>query len=91
MKKHSHATIKLLISFIISGSLIFAGTSLLRYIDPTFSIGLFDLLAQVNLTAWLLLALMTGMIFGGLSLLPVFSPLKAPADAETGVTDQLSD
>jgi hypothetical protein len=73
MKKYYYAAIKLLISFIISGSLIFAGTSLVRYFDPTFTISLFDLLAQVNLTAWLLLGLMAGIIFAGLSMLPVFS------------------
>lgn len=91
MKKHYYAAIKLLISFIISGSLIFAGTSLLRYYDPTFSVGLFDLLAQVNLTAWLLLGLMAGIIFGGLSILPVFLPVNKPEDAKTGAGDQLSD
>lgn len=91
MKKHYYAAIKLLISFIISGSLIFAGISLLRYYDPTFSVGLFDLLAQVNLTAWLLLGLMAGIIFGGLSMLPVFLPAKKPEDAKTGAGDELSD
>ena len=73
MKNHYYAAIKLLVSFIISWSIIFAGTSLLRYFDPEFSVSLFDLLAQANLTAWLLLALLAGIIFGGLSILPVFS------------------
>ncbi len=78
MKKYYYAAIKLLISFIISGSMIFAGTSLVHYFDPTFTISLFDLLAQVNLTAWLLLGLMAGIIFAGLSMLPVFSSPGRP-------------
>lgn len=89
--KNYYAVFKLLISFIISGSLIFAGTSLVHYFDPTFSISMFDLLAQVNLTAWLLLGLMAGLIFAGLSMLPVFSPNGEPKDAKTDDTDQLSD
>lgn len=73
MKQIQQSAIKLLISFIISGSLIFAGTSLIRYFDPTFSISLLDLLGQPYPTAWLLLALLAGLIHAGLSLLPVFS------------------
>lgn len=87
MKNYYYAAIKLLISFIISWSLIFAGTSLLRYLDPTFSIGLLDLLAQVNLTAWLLLALLAGIVFAGLSTLPAFSPAdreKEPKSRRNG-------
>jgi len=87
MKNYYYAAIKLLISFIISWSLIFAGTSLLRYLDPTFSIGLLDLFARINLTAWLLLALIAGIVFGGLSALPVFSPAvreKEPKSRKNG-------
>lgn len=91
MKNYYYAVIKLLISFIISGSLIFAGTSLVRYFDPTFSISLFDLLAQVNLTAWLLLALLAGIIFAGLSILPVFSPAGKRKDTKSSNASQQSD
>jgi hypothetical protein len=83
MKKYYYTAIKLLISLISSGSLIFAGTSLIRYFDPTFSVSLFDLLARVNLTAWLLLALLTGIIFAGLSMLPVFAPAGKPKDTKS--------
>lgn len=91
MKRYFYATIKLLISFIVSGSLIFAGTSLIRYFDPTFSIGLFDLLAQMNPTAWLLLGLLTGMIFVGLSMLQAYSSSGKPKDAKSREDSQLSD
>ena len=91
MKNCYYAAVKLLISFIISGSMIFAGTSLLRYFDPTFSIGLFDLLAQTNLTAWLLLGLLAGIIFAALSVLPVFSPAGKSQDIKAGDDSQLSD
>jgi hypothetical protein len=91
MKNIHYAAIKLLISFTISGSLILAGTSLLRYFDPTFSVGFLDLLAQVNLTAWLLLALLAGMIFAGLSALPVSSSERNPADDQTTGGRELSD
>lgn len=83
MKKYYYAAIKLLVSLIISGSSIFAGTSLIRYFDPTFSISLFDLLAQANLTAWLLLWLLAGMIFACLSILPVFSSSGKPKDIKS--------
>ena len=91
MKKFYYGAVTLLISFLISGSVIFTGTWLVQYFDPTFSISLFDLLAQVNLTAWLLLALLAGIIFGGLSMLPIFSPARKPKDRNTGDNDQLSD
>lgn len=91
MKIYYYAAIKLLISFIISGSLIFAGTSLVRYFDPTFSISLFDLLAQINFAAWLLLALLAGIIFGVLSYLPAFATAKAAQGKKTKGEDQLSD
>jgi len=91
MKIYYYAAIKLLISFIVSGSLIFAGTSLIRYFDPTFSISLFDLLAQVNLTAWLLLGLLAGIIFAALSMLPVFSPAGARDEAKSDSDSKLSD
>jgi len=73
MKDTQFSLVKLVISFIISGSIIFAGTSLIRYLDPTFSVGLFDLLRQPYPTAWLLLAVLAGMIYAALSFLPVFS------------------
>ena len=91
MRNYYYAAIKLFISFIISGSLIFAGMSLIGYFDPTFSISLLDLLAQVNLTAWLLLALMAGIIFGGMSILPIFSPSRKQTDKKTGRDDKQSD
>jgi len=73
MKDKHFSAVKLLISFIISGSIIFAGTSLIRYLDPTFSVSLFDLLLQPYPTAWLLLAVLAGMIYAALSFLPGFS------------------
>jgi len=76
-------SVKLLISFILSGSILFAGTSLIRYFDPTFSISLFDLLSQVNYSAWLLLALLAGIIFGVLSLLPVFGVAERRDDRKS--------
>ena len=91
MKSYHYDAIKLLISFIIAGSAIFAGTSLLRYFDPTFSIGLFDLLAQINLTAWLLLGLLAGIIYAALSRLPVFPQARKAEDLEAGGDRQLSD
>ena len=91
MKKFCYGAVTLLISFLISGSIIFTGTWLVHFFDPTFSISLFDLLEQVNLTAWLLLALLAGIIFGGLSMLPIFSPARKLKDAKTGDNDQLSD
>lgn len=91
MKKLYYGASMLLISFLISGGLIYTGTWLVHYFDPTFSISLFDLLAQVNLTAWLLVALLAGLIFAGLSMLPLFSPAKQPEGANTGDGDQLSD
>ena len=91
MEKFFYGAVTLLISFLISGSVIFTGTWLVHYFDPTFSISLFDLLAQVNLTAWLLLALLAGIIFSGLSMLPIFSPARKPKNPNTGDNDQLSD
>ena len=70
---------------------MFAGTSLIRYFDPTFSISLFDLLAQFNFTGWLLLALLAGIIFAVLSYLPAFATAKAARDIKTMGEDQLSD
>lgn len=74
MKNIQYPAIKLLISFILSGSIIFAGTSLIHYFDPTFTITFVDLLRQTYPTAWLLLALLAGLIYAGLSALPVFPP-----------------
>ena len=91
MTKFYYGAVTLLISFLISGSVIFTDAGLVHYFDPTFSINLFDLLAQVNLTAWLLLALLAGTIFGGLSMLPIFSPARKLKDPKTGDNDQLSD
>lgn len=91
MKKYTYFAIKLLISFIIAGSTIFAGTSLLRFMDPTFSVGLFDLLSQLNPTAWLLLGLLAGLIFAGLSKLPAFSSGEESADASEHSNDEVSD
>jgi hypothetical protein len=91
MKSKFYVAIKLLISFIISGSILFAGTSVIRYLDPTFSVGLFDLLSQTNFTAWLLLALLAGIIFGVLSLLPVFATAKAPGNKKTNGSNKQSD
>jgi hypothetical protein len=88
MKKYLYFSIKLLISFIISWSCIFAGTSLIRFLDPTFTVGLSDLLGQGNPTAWLLLALLAGLIFAGLSTLPAFS---SACDESGRNTDELSD
>lgn len=91
MKIFYYGATMLMISFLISGSLIYTGTWLVHYLDPTFSISLLDLLVQVNLTAWLLVALLAGIIFAGLSMLPLFSPAKQSKGANTGDTDQLSD
>lgn len=88
MKKYLYLFVKLLISFIISWSCIFAGTSLIRYLDPTFTVGLSDLLGQANPTAWLLLALLAGLIFAGLSTLPVFSSVRNESGRNM---DELSD
>jgi len=84
-------SIKLLISFLISGGMLFGGTSLIQYVDPTFSISLFDLLSQVNYSAWLLLALLAGIVFGILLLLPVIVDPVTPGDKKTIGEDQLSD
>jgi hypothetical protein len=78
MKNIQYPAIKLLLSFIISGSTIFAGTSLIRYFDPSFSVSLIDLLRQPYPTAWLLVALLAGLIYAGLSALPVFLGREAP-------------
>ena len=86
-----YASTKLLISFIISGSILFAGTSVVRYFDPTFSISLFDLLSQTNFTAWLLVALLAGIIFGVLSMLPGFSSARSPGGEKTNGNGPLSD
>jgi hypothetical protein len=91
MKNKFYTAIKLVISFIISGSVLFAGTSVIRYFDPTFSISLFDLLSQTNFTAWLLLALLAGIIFGVLSLLPVFTTAKPSGNKKTNGKHQQSD
>lgn len=72
MQNLHYSAIKLLISFIIAGSLMFAGTSLIRYFDPGFSVGFFDLLGEPSTTAWLLLAVIAGLTFAGLSALPAF-------------------
>lgn len=86
MKNIQYPAIKLLLSFILSGSIISAGTSLIRYFDPTFTISFIDLLQQPYPTAWLLLALLAGLIYAGLSALPVFPDRNhdQPADDESG-------
>lgn len=81
MKGIQYPAIKLVLSFILSGSIIFAGTSLIRFFDPTFSVSFFDLLRQISSTAWLLLAVLAGLIYAGLSALPVFS---RPGSTEAG-------
>lgn len=90
MKNIQYPAIKLLLSFILSGSIIFAGTSLIRFFDPTFSVSFLDLLRQTSPTAWLLLAVLAGLIYAGLSALPVFS---RPGDTEAvgGKNRELSD
>jgi len=51
MKSIFYSANKLLISIILSWSVLFAGTSAIRYFDPMISIDLFDLLSQLNVTA----------------------------------------
>jgi hypothetical protein len=90
MKNIQYPAIKLLLSFILSGSIIFAGTSLIRYFDPTFSVSFIDLLQQTSPTAWLLLAVLAGLIYAGLSALPIFSK-PGGTSAGDGENRELSD
>lgn len=90
MKNIQYPAIKLLLSFILSGSIIFAGTSLIRYFDPTFTISFIDLLQPPYPTAWLLLALLAGLIYAGLSALPVF-PARNPDRSVGDENGKLSD
>ena len=73
----------MLISFIFSGSILFAGTSVIRYTDSTFTISLFYLLFKINFEAWLLWALLAGIIFNVISLLPVFADVKTQGHEKT--------
>jgi hypothetical protein len=79
-----------LISFILSGNILFAGASVIRHFDPTFSIRLVELLFRANLTTWLLMALPAGIIFGVLSLLPASAAAEAPRAGKTNDEGQLS-
>ena len=83
MKTFYYSVVKLLISIIFSVSILFAVTSIIRYTDTAFTISLFDLLSKITFAAWLLWALLTGVIFKVLSQLPVFADAKEQEHEKT--------
>lgn len=76
MKKYINVTIRAVISFILSGSVLSGGVAIFSYADPGFSISLFSLLSQYSVPAWLLLCLSTAVVFVVLSRLPVIDDRK---------------
>ncbi len=63
--------VKIIVSLILSASILAGLIALIGYFDPSFSIGLFDLLKQGSFITWLLLALTTAVTFAVLARLPV--------------------
>ncbi len=70
--------VKVIVSLILSGSILAGLIALIGYFDPSFSVGLFDLLGQGSFITWLLLALATAIVFSVLARLPVESEPSAP-------------
>lgn len=63
--------VKIIVSLILSVSILSGLIALIGFFDPSFSIGLFDLLSQGSFITWLLLALATVITFAALARLPV--------------------
>ncbi len=74
--------IKLIVSLILSVSIIAGLIALIGYFDPSFSIGLFDLLKQGSFITWLLLALTTAVTSAALARLPVGRESSAPCEPD---------
>lgn len=74
--------IKIIVSLILSASIIAGIIALIGYFDPSFSIGLFDLLRQGSFITWLLLALTTAATFAALTRLPVGRESSTPCEPD---------
>ncbi len=72
--------VKIIISLILSGSILAGIIALIGYFDPSFSVGLFDLLKQGSFITWLLLALTTVIVFVTLARLPVGREPDTPGE-----------
>lgn len=75
--------IKIIVSLILSASIIAGIIALIGYFDPSFSIGLFDLLKQGSFITWLLLALTTAATFAALTRLPVGRESSTPCEPDS--------
>lgn len=75
--------IKIIVSLILPASIIAGIIALIGYFDPSFSIGLFDLLRQGSFITWLLLALTTAVTFAALARLPVGRESGAPCEPDS--------
>jgi hypothetical protein len=70
MNKYYYFIIRIVLSVIISFCIISGIVAVISYADPTFTIGFLDLLRQYSITAWLLLILSSGILFGILTKIP---------------------
>lgn len=73
-------SVKIIISLMLSSSVLAGIIALVGFFDPSFSIGLFDMLRQGSFFTWLLLFLATAIIYAILSRLPVGGEPCAPCE-----------
>ena len=62
-----------MISLIFSSLILAGALAAFQFFDPTFSLGMFDMLALRSLPAWLLLGLTTAIGYALLSRLPALA------------------
>lgn len=91
MNKLFSILLRVIISLIFSGLILAGALAAFQFFDPTFSLGMFDMLALRSLPAWLLLGLTTAIGYALLSRLPAQAGNGSGGGRKQEDDDQQSD